>query len=199
MARAQNDMYMVCPDGSKNDDNTLFSLASGELKRGELQRNAKNICYFAMNTNAMNRLSGNEDHIVMINRPDAGEEVSADNVEVFRFEKEITIPLDNLEPKRGTNFVFITETDVLGIYDVSMTAASDSGELAQIPVTLFILGIPCGNFTFSGSSGTPVTITKSTPIYSRFTTMRLYFGQGGIKPKCLTFKLKEKSEKYGNT
>ena len=44
MARAQNDVYMVCPDGEKNDDNTLVALENGGIERCELQRNAANIC-----------------------------------------------------------------------------------------------------------------------------------------------------------
>ena len=31
MARAQNDVYMVCPDGEKNDDNTLVALENREV------------------------------------------------------------------------------------------------------------------------------------------------------------------------
>ena len=33
MARAQNDVYMVCPDGEKNDDNTLVALENGGIER----------------------------------------------------------------------------------------------------------------------------------------------------------------------
>lgn len=46
MVMAQNDLYMVCEEADKNlkGDNTLESLQSGELTRGELQRNAMNIC-----------------------------------------------------------------------------------------------------------------------------------------------------------
>ena len=43
MARAQNDVYMVCPDGEKNDDNTLAALENGGIEKCELQRNAANI------------------------------------------------------------------------------------------------------------------------------------------------------------
>ena len=52
MARAQNDVYMVCPDGEKNDDNTLVALENGGIERCELQRNAANICGFLLHTNA---------------------------------------------------------------------------------------------------------------------------------------------------
>ncbi|TYP72003.1 beta-glucosidase [Paenibacillus methanolicus] len=52
MIRAQNDLYMVVPNYGAEvnvmDDNTLQSLANGTLTRGELQRNAMNICRFIM-------------------------------------------------------------------------------------------------------------------------------------------------------
>ena len=53
---AQNDIYMVCADGSSNDDTTAESLENGSLARAELQRNAANICGFLMTTNAMKTL-----------------------------------------------------------------------------------------------------------------------------------------------
>lgn len=48
MARAQNDIYMVCSQADRNEtgDNTLDSLEAGTLTLGELQRNAANICGF---------------------------------------------------------------------------------------------------------------------------------------------------------
>lgn len=60
MARAQNDIYMVCPDGSTNasGDNTVAALVDGRLKRAELQRNAANICGFVLDTEAMRRAMG---------------------------------------------------------------------------------------------------------------------------------------------
>lgn len=50
MAMAQNDLYMVCEQADQNltGDNTLHELESGVLTRGELQRNAMNICRHLM-------------------------------------------------------------------------------------------------------------------------------------------------------
>ncbi len=51
MIRAQNDVYMVVTDAetNSNDDNTLESLENGKITRGELVRNANNICRVIMN------------------------------------------------------------------------------------------------------------------------------------------------------
>ncbi|GGM30417.1 beta-glucosidase [Paraliobacillus quinghaiensis] len=52
MVRAQNDLYMVVnnygAEVNASDDNTIASLKNGTLTRGELQRNAMNICDFLM-------------------------------------------------------------------------------------------------------------------------------------------------------
>ncbi|MNN26091.1 Exo-alpha-(1-_6)-L-arabinopyranosidase [compost metagenome] len=59
MVRAQNDLYMVVSNyGAETNaygDNTIESLADGTLTRGELQRNAINICEFIMQAPVFSR------------------------------------------------------------------------------------------------------------------------------------------------
>ena len=196
MARAQNDTYMVCADGENNNDNTLKMLESGGLTRGELQRNAKNILRFAMTTRAMDRLLGTEEKVNIINRPEEENEQLGENVEVFRLDGEVTIPLEGIKSDKGSNYVFVLDIDKFGLYSVSMTGSSDSGELAQIPVTLFVLGSAWCNFTFNGTGGKDVTITRDGQFFSRYTTARLYFAQGGLKPKNISFKLKKEGKTF---
>ena len=74
MARTQNDVYMVCPDGEKNDDNTIAALENGGIERCELQRNAANICGFLLHTNALKRAEGIGDTVKVINREDEEQE-----------------------------------------------------------------------------------------------------------------------------
>ena len=198
MARAQNDVYMVCPDGENNNDNTLEMLGNGGLTRAELQRNAKNILTFAMNTRAMDRLIGCEDPVEIINRPDDENEQLGDNVEVFAADREVIIPLDKVSADRGTSYVFVLDLKRFGDYEVTITASSDSGELAQIPVTMFVLGIACGNFTWNGTGGEYVPISRSTQMYSRYTTVRLYFAQSGLKLKDITFKLTREGKTFAD-
>ena len=196
MARAQNDMYMVCADGEKNDDNTLEMLKEGKLERAELQRNAANICRFAMTTRAMDRLIGNEDKVEIINRPEEESENLGENVSVYVLDGEVTIPLEDVTAAKGTSFVFTLDIKHFGDYEVTITASSESGELAQIPVTMFVLGIAWGNFTWNGTGGEYVPITRSTPFYSRYTTIRLYFAQNGLKMKDITFKLTKEGKTF---
>lgn len=59
MVRAQNDLYMVVPNGgaaeNTHGDNTLEALENGALTLGELQRSAENILRFLLRTPAAER------------------------------------------------------------------------------------------------------------------------------------------------
>ncbi|MGN0675642.1 MAG: glycoside hydrolase family 3 N-terminal domain-containing protein, partial [Oscillospiraceae bacterium] len=182
MVRAQNDLYMVCSDGSRNSsgDNTLASLENGALTRGELQRCAKNICGFLMNTRAMDRLDGSAEKVEIVNRPDDGDSFDAADVEFHKVGTTAVISLDGVDTSKGASFVFALDFDDPGTYRVSITASSDMGEVAQMPVTLFTMGTPNGVYTWNGTGGEWVTIEREMPFFSRFTACRLYFGQSGL-------------------
>ncbi len=188
MAMAQNDVYMVCPDGQKHDDNTLESLASGELQRAELQRNAANILEVVIRSQAMQRLLGTAEEVEIAGKDDEVEEVQKE-VPCFRVGKEITVDLSTVEAKRGTSYSFILDFEKLGDYEFILTAASDAGELAQIPVTVFSMGTARGTYTWNGTGGKPVSFSGRTEIFSRYTTIRLYFAQNGLKLSEMAFRL----------
>ena len=73
------------------------------------------------------------------------------------------------------------DMEKLGFYRATITASSEQSELAQIPVSLFALGIPIGTMTWNGTNGEPVSMSREFPIFSRFEALRLYFAQSGIK------------------
>ncbi len=196
MARAQNDVYMVCADSSKNThgDNTIASLEAGTLTRGELQRNAKNICKMLMGTLAMKRLMGTADEIEIINRPDDAESFDASDVEFHKLDGSVTIPLDGINTEKGANYVFALDIAGKGKFKATITARSDSGEVAQMPVTLFTLGTPTGVYTFNGTNGKWVSIDREVIMFSRFTACRLYFGQSGLTLRDIKFEMIEPYE-----
>ena len=55
MVQAQNDIFMVCPDTENENaiDNIKAQYTIGKITRGQLQRNAKNVLKFALNSLAM--------------------------------------------------------------------------------------------------------------------------------------------------
>lgn len=191
MARAQNDVYMVCPDGEKNDDNTLAALENGGIERCELQRNAENICGFLLHTNALKRAEGIGDTVKVINREDEEQEDDKP-VQFYKVDRDITLDLSDVETKKGTSYSFALDLSNFGIYRVIVTASSTQSELAQIPMTLFSMGTAAGTFTFNGTGGKAVSMEKETPMFSRFTTFRIYFAQNGLDLHSIRFELTDK-------
>ena len=191
MARAQNDVYMVCPDGEKNDDNTLAALENGGIERCELQRNAANICGFLLHTNALKRAEGIGDVVKVINREDEEQEDDKP-VQFYKVDRDITLDLSDVDTKKGTSYSFALDLSNFGIYRVIVTASSTQSELAQIPMTLFSMGTAVGTFTFNGTGGKAVSMEKETPMFSRFTTFRIYFAQNGLDLHSIRFELTDK-------
>lgn len=188
MARAQNDVYMVCPDGEKNDDNTIAALENGGIERCELQRNAANICGFLLHTNALKRAEGIGDTVKVINREDEEQEDDKP-VQFYKVDRDITLDLSDVDTKKGTSYSFALDLSNFGIYRVIVTASSTQSELAQIPMTLFSMGTAVGTFTFNGTGGKAVSMEKKTPMFSRFTTFRIYFAQNGLDLHSIRFEL----------
>ena len=193
MAKAQNDLYMVCADGSSGDDNTLEELKKGNIFRCELQRNAMNICNFLINTHAMERLTGTEETVKIINRPDDNGENDTPVV-FYEVDGELTLDLSDVKTEKGTHHSFALIVKKSGYYNVKITASSNQSETAQIPVTIFAMGTASGTFTWNGTNGQPVSYSKEIPMFSRFTAIRLYFAQSGLDLKSIEFKLTHETQ-----
>ncbi len=189
MARAQNDIYMVCPEADKNTegDNTLSSLEAGSLTLGELQRNAMNICAFMMNTHAFSRSIGQEDEVEVIGRSGEVQEQEEEIVYHKAGAEGITLSLEGVEAKKGSYYSFALDLEGTGGYRVALTVRSDLGELAQIPVTLQVGGTPSAVFTFNGTGGAWASIEKKVVFPHKYALLRLYFGQSGLDVKEIRF------------
>ena len=189
MIQAQNDMYMCCPDGSKNmgGDNVLEALQDGRILRAELQRIAKNVCSFAIDTNAFKRLVGEPVNIEIINRPKQADDFSIDDVEYINVDRDILIDLTEKASTADTNYVIALDVEHPGEYEVSLRGSSTLEKLAQLPCTLFFNGFPVSNFTFNGTDGKDVVIRKEVKFYSRFNVLRLYVKSNGLDLKDIKF------------
>ena len=192
MAMAQNDVYMVTADGAACNDNTLDSLKSGELTRGELQRNAMNILRFLTTTHAMKRVMGCDDETEIINRPADAGDVDSPDIEFHDIDEDLTLDLTGITTEKGSSYAFGLNVSKPGVYKVTLTASSTLSELAQTSVSIFALGSPCGMFTFNGTGGAPVSQTKDVKFLSNFMPIRLYFGGSGLKTQSIRFELKER-------
>lgn len=193
MVRAQNDLYMVCANCTDNDDNIIEALENGTLTRGELQRNAKNILSFLMKTNAMKRLMGDAPEVEIIGR-DCEENADESDVVWYDIDGSIDVDLTGVKSEKGKNYSFALNVARRGLYRVTITASSEASELAQIPLTLFLMGSASGTMTWSGTNGEPVSISTDAPMFSRFTTVRLYFAQNGLDLHNISFELLREAE-----
>ncbi len=189
MARAQNDVYMVCSqsDSAEAEDNTLASLKDGSLTIGELQRNAMNICRFLMNTQAFDRFSGRGMEVEVVG-DNALSIAQNQEVVYYKLDHEITIDLETIRAEKGSDFVFALDLSGVGGYYVSLTAKSELGELAQMPVTLFYQSIPNAVFTFNGTGGAWHTIERKVMLMSKYSILRLYIAQNGLTLKEIHFR-----------
>ncbi len=184
MVRAQNDLYMVCPQADRNSsgDNTLESLKNGTLTVAELQRSAMNICGFLMGTRAMQRLIGTLREAEILNFPPDPDEINPDSIVYYTVSGEETvISLEGMDCGRGQKFVFGLDVENPGGYEIELTAKSELGSLAQIPVTLFIQNSPSAVFTFNGTDGEWLAIKKRIMLDQKYNLLKLCFSQAGIE------------------
>ena len=188
MARSQNDLYMVCPDGAVNrtDDNTLSSLSEGTLTRGELQRNAANICRFLLHTHALDRMEGIKAQVEVIGE-EAQEAGFGGEMVFYKVENELTIDMTDISTAKGTDLVFTLDLAHIGGYRIEMTGKSELSELAQIPATVFYQSVPMAVFTFNGTGGQWRTMEKKIVLHNKYAALRVYFAQNGLDVKEIKF------------
>ena len=194
MARSQNDVYMVCTTVEKEnllESDCYKELTEGDgsrITRAELQRNAKNILEFAMNTPAMDRVEGKELKIEHIDSPFKDDDVEVDSDVFYTLDdEEVVIPCD-AKTARGQDFVFGITSSKAGHMELEFTASSRLGELAQIPMTLYVTSIPFAVITWNGTNGEDVKKSVECPMYSKNCVFRAHFTTGGVTIKSLKFK-----------
>lgn len=179
MVRAQNDLYMVCANGSDYEDNVAEAIEDGTLSVGELQRCAKNICNFILDTTAMRRLVGIDTAVTAVNLPENSVE-NDQPVIFYDLGNELDIDLSEVKAVRGSSYSFALNVENMGYYDLEITASSTQSELAQIPATVFVMGTAMGTFTWNGTNGKPVSFNTEITLFSKYTVVRMYFAQSGL-------------------
>jgi beta-glucosidase len=193
MARSQNDVYMVCTSVEKEnllEADTYKELTEGDgsnIPRAELQRNARNILNFAMNTPAMDRVEGKEVKIEHIDSPFKDDDVVVDSDVFYDLDDEVTIEC-NVKTARGQDFVFGITSKNAGYIGLEFTGYSNLGELAQIPMTLYVTSIPFAVVTWNGTNGEAVSKTVECMMYTKNCVFRAHFQSGGVSIKTLKVK-----------
>ena len=193
MARSQNDIYMVCSNVERkflDEADTYKELTEGDgsrITRAELQRNAKNILRFAMNTPAMDRLTGNAAEVTHIADPVKGDDVSVDPDMVYDLGDELVIdrPENTWADK---DLVFGVTPQKQGFYEMEMIGCCELDSLAQVPMQMYISSIPFAVVTWNGTDGKDVSLKKEILFLTRNGVMRIHFSAPGVKLKKLIIK-----------
>ena len=191
MVRAQNDVYMVVADAASNSagDNTAEGLADGRLTRAQLTRNAANICGFLLRSVAMERLlDREEEECTELHNPistegagDSGQVLARLELPEPKILEDIELPLEKLSTKKGTSAVYQLRFPKIGRYELVFRMSSTLGELAQLPISVFLNNTLQQTVTLNGTEGQILERVVTLPIRQDGEKyMKLYFGESGI-------------------
>lgn len=189
MAKAQNDVYMVCPDCDSVDSlgNLPAKFEEGAISRAELQRCAYNICEFLKDTYAMKRMQGEKAELEELNlEQTAGTDEDGIDLGEFVCEDTFTISFADLDTSKNKAYLFNLKIPRIGMYDIDITASSTQSELAQMAVTLFQANVPIGVYSYHGSNGEDRTISKRLSAVAMNAQYKVFVRQGGLQLKDIT-------------
>ena len=111
-----------------------------------------------------------------------------ENAEYLALKGNITVSLLDKESKAGTNYYIPLDIQELGGYEITVTASSTLGDVAQLPCTLYYTGVPFLTFTFNGTEGKPVSISKKLDFHNRMAVIRLNVAKNGLKLEKIEFR-----------
>ncbi len=153
MVLAQNDIYMCCSDAEEEIalDNVKEMLEKGRIKRSDLQRNAKNILQFLLESPVMLRLAGKWEDIA---EDFEEEESDTTNITFYDFaeNEQVVITSEDMDLSEEELLfgIIINENSE---YQLTIEAASELGNLAQLPVSVYMDNIYREMVTFQGMEG----------------------------------------------
>lgn len=195
MVRAQNDVFMVVPDTEEKMGNLKESLASGVLTRGMLLRCAGNILKMLMCSPVMERALGR----ISEEEKKASESILPEeqidfDLKYYKVDEYLEIPGEKICTDRGKSWVFGIIIRDPGVYHLTLVVSAEGGELAQIPVSVFLNGGLKGSIAVNGTEGKVINIDQSLgEIFFPNNYMRIYFAQSGMKIQRLKI-WKEKTD-----
>ena len=187
MVRAQNDVFMVVPDTEEKMGNLKESLASGALTRGMLLRCAGNILKMLMRSPVMERSLGRiSDEEKKASESALVESQTDFDLEYYKVDSYLELPGEKICTDRGESWTFGIIVRDPGTYRIALSASVKGGNLAQIPVSVFLNGGLKGSITLNGTEGKVVETEQSLgEIFFPNNYIRIYFAQSGMKIRCL--------------
>ena len=159
MVAAQNDIYMVVSDAKSNPENDDVEemLHAGKITVGELQRNAANILGFLLKSPSAllltDRICKEELEAMNTKEEDDVDAGSLVSIESDSVTQKIVIDGALLHPAKGKADVIAVTNEFMGDFTMKFTLKSDLGELAQLPVSVFLDNIHKMTVSVQGSNG----------------------------------------------
>lgn len=184
MVRSQNDIYMVVPDTTNCYGNLKQCLADNTLTRGMLARCAANICRMLMRSPVMDRSLGrtSEEEKKAWEHIQAADRIDFDLTYLPLEGDELILPGNEICTDRGSFAVFGLTISNPGNYSIQLTVRSDSGPLAQIPLSIFMDGMLAGTITIHGTEGRWMDLEQPLGrIFGPNHYIRFYFAQSGME------------------
>ncbi len=188
MVAAQNDIYMVVSDAKANPENDDVEemLHAGKITLGELQRNAANILGFLLKSPSIlllaDRICEEELEAMNTKEEDDVDAGSLVNIESDPQTQEIVIDGALLHPAKGNADVLAVTNDFMGDFTMKFTLKSDLGELAQLPVSVFLDNIHKMTVSVQGSNGKWVEESRILNMgFGHNHYIKLYYGADNLE------------------
>ena len=200
MVRAQNDLFMVTADSSKNtqNDNSAESLEKGTVARSEYVRSAANICRYLLRTPAYQRMMGRESELDRQLAAIAAQETESfgELVRLVVSEKEALLPAEQIPTAKGSSINFELNFSERGVYKLDLVCRIvGQGSLAQVPLTVSQDKQIVKTISLTGEDKEWRTETVMLhPSFHNTTFLKFFFGQGGMEIKEARLTLEESWE-----
>ncbi|WP_028974059.1 glycoside hydrolase family 3 protein [Spirochaeta cellobiosiphila] len=202
MVRAQNDLYMCVNDAESNSggDNTISMLEEGVITRSELQRNARNILGFILNSLSMLHYTNaiSKEELEGLNSEE-DDEFDPSSLEYHYGEgPELIVDASVISTNKGQHELFGICLAINGTYDLVVRYKSDLTELAQLPISLYIDNVNKGTISLNGTQGEwKEAVHHIGHLFGPNHFIKLYFGVTGLKLDNLKFQLVEETKPFG--
>lgn len=199
MIQAQNDVFEVTADAFNNGNNDIAEedLKAGKITRGELLRNAYNICRALLKSEVSMRMRDGEDEVEELNRP-ASKKAPVNIMPRSEIGMDGTGELDltGLKTEAKSDNQFSVGVPVKGIYMLHIKMKSDAGELAQTTMNIYSNNMLIHAITINGTNGEWIVKDARFEVFvSKDVFINIAFAQSGIEIDSITVTKMEDDEK----
>lgn len=194
MIAAQNDIYMVVSDAKANPekDDVEEMLRAGKLTLGELQRNAANILGFLLKSPSILLLTDRicAEELEAMNTKEADDVDAGDLIAITSDPETQEMVVDGslLHLAKGNTDILAVTNDYMGEFTVKFVLRSELGELAQLPISVFMDNIHKMTVSVQGTNGK--WVEESRPFDMSFGHnhyIKLYYGADNLEIKEILF------------